>query len=80
MRQETNEMSAIDAMLSSEFGDIAHMVHLHAQERPDHAALVQGETRWSYGALDAVMDAHPLVLVGKIVRQPRPLDRLTTTY
>ncbi|HEV3247835.1 MAG TPA: class I adenylate-forming enzyme family protein [Beijerinckiaceae bacterium] len=56
MRQETNEMSAIDAMLSEEFGDIAHIVHLHAQERPDHAALIQGESCWSYGALDAVMD------------------------
>ena len=43
MRQKTNEMSAIDAMLSQEFGDIAHIVHLHAQERPDHAALIQGE-------------------------------------
>jgi long-chain acyl-CoA synthetase len=56
MMQETNEMSAIDAMLSQEFGDIAHIVHLHAQERSDHAALIQGETRWSYGELDAVMD------------------------
>ena len=42
--------------MRQEFGDIAHIVHLHAQERPDHAALIQGETRWSYGELDAVMD------------------------
>jgi long-chain acyl-CoA synthetase len=49
-------MSAFDTLLSQDFGDIAHLVHLHARERPDHAALIEGERRWSYGELDAIMD------------------------
>ncbi|MBV8766883.1 MAG: AMP-binding protein, partial [Hyphomicrobiales bacterium] len=49
-------MSAIDTLIAQEFGDFAHIVHLHARERPDHAALIQGERRWSYGELDGVMD------------------------
>jgi len=49
-------MSAIDTLIAQEFGDFAHIVHLHARERPDHAALIQDERRWSYGELDGVMD------------------------
>ncbi len=49
-------MPSIDTLIAREFGDFAHIVHLHAKERPDHAALIHGETCWGYGRLDAVMD------------------------
>ena len=49
-------MSSIDTLIAREFGDVAHILHLHAQERPRHTAFVLGDMRWSYGELDAVMD------------------------
>ena len=39
-----------------EFRRITEMIGEHARARPDHAALVQGETCLSYAALDALMD------------------------
>ena len=38
---KATEMPLIDRLIAREFGDIAHIVHLHARERPDHAALMQ---------------------------------------
>ena len=35
---------------------ISDLVREHAQARPDHAALVQGDERLDYAALDALMD------------------------
>ncbi|MBV9569312.1 MAG: acyl--CoA ligase [Hyphomicrobiales bacterium] len=49
-------MSRIDTLIAHDFGDIAHIVHLHARERARHTALIQDEKRWSYGELDATMD------------------------
>ncbi|MBV9115047.1 MAG: acyl--CoA ligase, partial [Hyphomicrobiales bacterium] len=49
-------MSSIDMLIAREFGDIANIVHLHAQERPHHIAFIQDERRLSYGELDATMD------------------------
>ena len=39
-----------------EFGIIADLVHAHAQEAPHRLALVQGDDRLDYAALDARMD------------------------
>jgi len=38
------------------FRRIPDLIREHARARPAHAALVQGTTRLSYGALDALMD------------------------
>src|SRR5260370_39255274 len=44
------------ALLQQEFGDFAKLVHLHARERPEATAFIQGDRRWSYAQLDGVMD------------------------
>ncbi|MFI5012104.1 MAG: class I adenylate-forming enzyme family protein [Hyphomicrobiales bacterium] len=49
-------MTAIEAMLEQDFGDLARLVHLHALERPGHIAFIQGDSRWSYAELDRMMD------------------------
>jgi len=49
-------MAAIEDMLAQHHGDFAALIHLHARERPEHAALIQGERRWSYAELDRAMD------------------------
>ncbi len=43
-------------MADSSFRTVADLVHQHALARPEQAALVQGDTTLSYGALDALMD------------------------
>jgi long-chain acyl-CoA synthetase len=45
-----------DFYLAQAFGDPAHLIHLHAERRPHHPALVCGEERITYGELDALMD------------------------
>ena len=35
---------------------LAELIRQHARERPDHTALLQGDERLSYAALDALMD------------------------
>jgi len=47
---------AIQASTERSFGAIAELVRLHAQYRPDHAALADAEQALNYGALDALMD------------------------
>jgi acyl-CoA synthetase (AMP-forming)/AMP-acid ligase II len=42
--------------LAQPFGSLAELVRQHAAERPRHAALIQGERRLDYEALDALMD------------------------
>ena len=39
-----------------DFGTLAELVRFHAQERPDHPALVEGERSLSYRELDALAD------------------------
>jgi acyl-CoA synthetase (AMP-forming)/AMP-acid ligase II len=41
---------------STEFSSISDLVRLHARQRPYRAALLQGSSGYSYGALDALMD------------------------
>jgi len=43
-------------MLQQEFGSIPELIRLHAQGRPHHPALIQGERTISYEELDHLMD------------------------
>jgi len=45
-----------ESLLDQDFGLICDLIRLHAQERPDHPALVLDDTTLTYGALDALMD------------------------
>jgi acyl-CoA synthetase (AMP-forming)/AMP-acid ligase II len=49
-------MSAIEAAMAREFGVIAELIRLHAQEAPSRPALVDPGRTLDYGALDALMD------------------------
>jgi long-chain acyl-CoA synthetase len=49
-------MSAIDAAMAREFGVIADLIRLHAQEAPSRTALADSQRTLDYGALDALMD------------------------
>jgi long-chain acyl-CoA synthetase len=49
-------MSAIDAAMAREFGVVAELIRLHAQEAPSRPALVDSERTLDYGTLDALMD------------------------
>ena len=62
MTAGTGHASAIDQMLRQEFGEIAELVRQHARERPQATALIQGDSRWSYGELDRAMDQAALAL------------------
>jgi long-chain acyl-CoA synthetase len=45
-----------ESILASDFGNLPDLVRAHAAERPDHPALVEGETTLTYSALAALMD------------------------
>ncbi|HEY8537928.1 MAG TPA: class I adenylate-forming enzyme family protein, partial [Steroidobacteraceae bacterium] len=45
-----------EGLLQQDFGLIADLVRAHAQEQPDHRALVKDEDVLTYGQLDALMD------------------------
>ncbi len=47
---------AIDELLARDDGSIPALIHLHAVERPAHAAVIAGDDRVDYAALDARMD------------------------
>ncbi|ARU03350.1 4-coumarate--CoA ligase [Comamonas serinivorans] len=49
-------MSQFDDLLAQPFGTIPELIACHAQTRPDHTALIEGEQRLSYGELDAQMN------------------------
>ncbi|OUM04207.1 class I adenylate-forming enzyme family protein [Variovorax sp. JS1663] len=49
-------MSGIEALTACEFGVIADLIRLHAQEAPQRPALVDPEHSLDYRALDALMD------------------------
>jgi long-chain acyl-CoA synthetase len=49
-------MSAIDAAMAREFGVIADLIRLHAQEAASRTALADPQRTLDYGALDALMD------------------------
>src|SRR3954467_10615114 len=46
----------IETLLERDFGTIPELIHLHAQQQPDHPALVQDNRSVSYAELDALMD------------------------
>ena len=48
--------SAPQSAADPDFQAIADLIRQHARARPDHPALVQGEQRQTYAALDALMD------------------------
>ena len=49
-------MTTATTLLEQDFGTIPALIHAHAQERPDHPALVQDGRIVSYAELDALMD------------------------
>jgi acyl-CoA synthetase (AMP-forming)/AMP-acid ligase II len=55
MRQ-CKRQTVIIFMEIAEFQNIAELVHAHASDEPDRVALVEGDRRLDYGALDRVMD------------------------
>ena len=46
----------LDQLLARPFGSYGELIRLHARQRPNHPALVEGERRVSFAALDAMMD------------------------
>ncbi len=51
-----NSAPPMPDVFEQDFAVITELVHQHAQTRPEHAALVQGERRLDYAALDRMMD------------------------
>src|SRR5450830_1323431 len=49
-------MTTATTLLEQDCGTIPALIHAHAQERPDHPALVQDGRIVSYAELDALMD------------------------
>ncbi|HEY2736574.1 MAG TPA: class I adenylate-forming enzyme family protein [Polyangiales bacterium] len=47
---------SIQDMLAREFGTIPELIHAHAQQRPAHLALIEGERSLDFASLDASMD------------------------
>src|ERR1700733_6523978 len=45
-----------EGLLASDFVNLPDLVRAHAAERPDHPALIEGETMLTYSALAALMD------------------------
>ena len=45
-----------EGLLASDFANLPNLVRAHAAERPDHPALIEGETTLTYSALAALMD------------------------
>lgn len=46
----------LDQLLARPFGSYGELIRLHARQRPNHPALIEGERRVSFAALDAMMD------------------------
>ena len=46
----------LDQLLARPFGSYGELIRLHARQRPNHPALVEGERRVSFATLDAMMD------------------------
>ena len=49
-------MSEFETAIQRDFGVIAELVHLHARQAPERAALADATRALSYGQLDALMD------------------------
>ena len=47
---------SVQALLEQKFATIPELIAAHAAARPAHAALIQGEARVDYAALDQLMD------------------------
>jgi len=47
---------SIADVLAQDCGSIPELIHLHAQARPSHPALIAGDDRMDYAGLDATMD------------------------
>ena len=46
----------LDDLLTQPFVSYGELIRLHARQRPDHPALIEGERRVSFATLDAMMD------------------------
>ena len=46
----------LNDLLSRPFASYGELIRLHARQRPDHPALIEGERRVSFATLDAMMD------------------------
>ncbi len=45
-----------EELLASDFATLPELIRAHAQERPDHPALIEGDETLTYGALAGLMD------------------------
>jgi long-chain acyl-CoA synthetase len=49
-------MDSFSTAMARDFGAIADLIRLHAQQRPASLALRDGKSTLTYGDLDALMD------------------------
>ena len=47
---------SVEALLASDFAALPQLIRAHAEERPDHPALVEGDDILTYSGLAALMD------------------------
>jgi long-chain acyl-CoA synthetase len=47
---------SVEELLAQDFGAFPDLIRAHAQERPDHAALIEGDATLTYRELAALMD------------------------
>ena len=47
---------SVEALLASDFADFPQLIRAHAEERPDHPALVEGDDILTYSGLAVLMD------------------------
>jgi long-chain acyl-CoA synthetase len=55
-------------LLGRPFVSYGELIRLHARQRPDHPALIEGERRVSFATLDAMMDRVAATLQRKRIR------------
>jgi long-chain acyl-CoA synthetase len=58
----------LDEFLGRPFVSYGELIRLHARQRPDHPALIEGERRVSFATLDAMMDRVAATLQRKRIR------------
>jgi len=59
----------IDEALSQEFSTLPELIRLHAAERPNHVALIEGDSQLTYAELDALIDRAAAALQRDGVKQ-----------
>ena len=47
---------SVETLLASDFATLPELIRAHAEERPDHPALVEGDDILTYSGLAVLMD------------------------